>query len=177
MTMYSTNPAYEQVFTHGSYRIFIPTKVTAYHKSREVEASIQNIYSNAGATADLIRELCDEGIKMLEEDKDAKRVRQNMFAILNNLRYRTKHPVDSLCGVRMGAILTYMESEEGAEPENATGEWIDKKVRMAIATPELYDFFLHWGIINTPAYEKLSNTLTDTDYFHRREQILQSFKP
>lgn len=180
--MYRGNPKYKHLFKHDIYDVYFlqDANITELHKSREVEANLQNIYSNSGATAAYIGTLCSQGLKMLENDPKGELLRTNMISILNQLLYRTKNPVDSLCGIRMGAILSFLEYEvDGrivSEPEDAQFAWIDKKVGIAQANPEAYTFFLHWGIANTPSYYSRLDTLSEANYFAQREEILNSLK-
>lgn len=179
MIHYANNPAFTLTHTSGIYNLYTPVNVTDYHKSREVEATIQNIYSNAGATAEFLASICDEGLAMLE--RDDKNLKQNVAAILSNIKFRTKYPVDGLCAVRMGAILSYLEytTETGviSEPEVASYAWINKKVQLASDDPKLYDFFFRWGVRNTHAYLEHLDTLSDQDYLSRRNEQIRSLYP
>jgi hypothetical protein len=168
MIDYATDPRFEEI--HLGVYFLKDQYITELNKSREVEAQIQNIYSNSGATADYIGKFCDALILKLENDPKNDNLRQTMFAGLNELKYRTMMPVDALCGVRMGAILSFIPGE----PEEAVGAWIDKKVAMAMEDAVLFDFFYRWGITNTPSYSNLLNTLTDPTYLNRRKEMLMS---
>ena len=174
MINYAADPRF-QVIREGEIPVYFlkDEYITELHKSREVEAQIQNIYSNSGATAEYLSKFCDELILKLENDPKNDTLRQTMIARLNELKYRTKVPVDHLCGLRMGAILSFIEGE----PFEASGAWIDKKVQMALEDAELFDFFLRWGISSTPSYSNLLNTLTDRDYFSQRMSMIASFHP
>lgn len=169
MINYSTDPRFQEI--HSGVYFLKHEYITELHKSREVEAQIQNIYSNSGATADYIGKFCDELILKLENDPKSEQLRQTMLAGLNELKYRTKVPVDALCGLRMGAILSFLDNE----PEELNGAWIDKKISMALEDAVLYDFFLKWGLSNTPSYSSLLDTLTDRDYLNNRMLQIASF--
>lgn len=181
--MYAHNPAYNLIHTSGRYNIYAlkDENIQQLHKSREVEASIQNVYSNAGATAEYIQQLCEAGIKMLENDAKSETLRQNMMAIMNQLLYRTRYPVDALCGIRMGAILSFMEyrTDEGvqSEPEDIQIQWLNMKVQLALDDPKMYDFFLTWGVASTPSYYSHLSILSDRDYFNKRTEMLASLNP
>lgn len=172
MTNYKNDPRFEVLFEKGDNKVyFLKDKyITEMHKSREVEAQIQNIYSNAGATAEYINKLSKKAISMLENDPKNEQLRQTQISLWRELQHRTQKPIDSLCGVRMGAILSFMDGE----PEEVTAAWIDKKIDLALSDPEIYTFFLGWGIGSTPSYSNLLDILSNRDYFHERKQMLMS---
>lgn len=181
--MYKENPEYRLLFSHGKYNVYFlkDDNIQNLHMSRKVEASIQNEYSNSGATATYIQELAKRALTMLENDPKNDLLRQNQISLWNQLLYRTQYPVDSLCGIRMGAILSFLEYEvDGkvmSEPVDAQLAWINKKVEFALENPDAYTFFLNWGIGNTPSYSKHLGTLKQEDYFSQRKQMEQSFYP
>lgn len=172
---YANDPAFTHKITVDKYSLYIPVNVTDYHSSREQEATNQNIYSEAGATAKFLGSICEAGIKMIENDQKNDNLRTNMISILGEILYRTKYPVDSWCGVRMGAILSYIEypGEDGtiiSEPKDITYAWIEKKVQLAADYPELHTFFFSWGAINTPSWSNRLDSLNDQDYFNERQR-------
>lgn len=172
MIDYATDPRFELIYDKSVKIYALKTDyITELHKTREVEAHVQNIYSNAGATADYINKFCEELLKKIESDPKSDVLRQTMIAGLNELKYRTTVPLDAICGIRMGAIFTYLEGE----PEEASGAWLDKKVRMALEDAELYDFFYQLGVISTPAYSTLLNSLNDPNYLATRQTMILSF--
>lgn len=183
MINYATDPKYKLAADCGGYKLYIPINVTDYHKSREVEASVQNTWSSAGMTPEYLESLCQEGLKMFEDDPKNENLRANGMAILNQLIYRTKYPVDGLCAVRMGAILTFIEWEENgniiSEPEIITYPWIKKKIELAHDPNnwDLYNFFFQLGMSNTEAYFDHLEVLKDPAYLEMREEIIQSFYP
>lgn len=176
---YSTNPNYDLGFTAQDCKVYFIKDdylASTLHTSRKVEADIQNMYSVAGVTADYLRKMCDEALKMLENDPKGETLRQNMIAIFNQIRYRTTTPVDSLCLLRMGCIFAFLEMDNGtAEPVDSQIAWTDAKMRIAQSSPEAYDFFLRLGIVNTPSYFNLLDTLRSQDYFSQREEMIMSF--
>lgn len=168
MIDYKNDPRFDEI--HPGVYFLKDTSIADLHKSREVEAQIQNIYSNSGATASFINLLATQGIKMIEDDPKNEQLRQNMLSLFHELQFRTQNPVDSLCGIRMGAILSFMDGE----PEEINNAWIEKKIEMAQSNPDLWAFFLSWGIANTPSYSSLLDILKDRDYFNKRKEMLMS---
>ena len=69
MINYAADPRF-QVIREGEIPVYFlkDEYITELHKSREVEAQIQNIYSNSGATAEYLSKFCDELILKLEND-------------------------------------------------------------------------------------------------------------
>lgn len=181
--MYKNNPKYKLAEEINGYRLYLPLNISDYHKSREVEAMVQNTYANSGITPEYLKSLCDEAIKMLENDPKNENLRANMLAVFNQIAYRTKYPVDGLCAVRMGAILTFIEWEDEdktvTEPEIITYPWIKKKIDLALDANnwELYNFFFHMGFRNTEAYLNHLEVLNDPVYLEKRNEIIQSFYP
>ena len=66
MINYAADPRF-QVIREGEIPVYFlkDEYITELHKSREVEAQIQNIYSNSGATAEYLSKFCDELILKL----------------------------------------------------------------------------------------------------------------
>lgn len=149
MFKYSDDPNYDLGFTAQDCKVYFIKDdylASTLHVSRKVEADIQNMYSVAGVTADYLRKMCDEALKMLENDPKGETLRQNMIAIFNQIRYRTITPVDSLCLLRMGCIFAFLEMDNGTtEPVDSQIAWTDTKMRIAQSSPEAYDFFFALG--------------------------------
>lgn len=181
--MYANNPKYKLEKEVGQYKLYLPLNITDYHKSREVEANVQNTWSNSGVTPEYLAAICDEGLKMFENDPKNENLRANGIAILNQIKYRTKYPIDGLCSLRMGAILSFVEWEEDgkiiSEPEIITYPWIKKKMDLAHDPNnwELYNFFFQLGLYNTEAYLSRLEDLKKPDYSEQRNEIIQSFYP
>lgn len=182
--MYKDNPDYhlKGTFTVSGieYNIYTPSNIsTGYSMQRFVEAEAQNIYSASGATKDVIRQIAEAGIKICEEGTKAN-IRTDTSALWNNLLYRLKYPVDEHCGIRMGAILSFMEytDSEGvlhSEPEQEIQYvWRKKKEDIAYQNDDAYAFFLSWGVSNTEAYREYWATLEDEEYFERRQRAIAS---
>lgn len=181
--MLSQHPdKYELKLEYDGYRFYIPVKATDYHTHRYVEALNQQIYSNAGATPEVLIEVMNIIISKCNDEKDIKTLRTDIAALANSIVYRTKYPVDQTCALRMGAILTFMEYDhEGKliseDPDKPDWFWINKKVQLALNNPELYTFFLTWGVANTPKYRELLDTLNDRDYFSKRMEAIMTLLP
>lgn len=176
--MLKNNPDFKEVFTHDHYRFYIPAEHTKYHTSRYVTANNQLIFANAGATADVITAHLDKIIEFCNQTKPMETMRTDIAAICNALLYRTKFPVDEKCGIRMGALLCFMEYEhEGntisENPNEVSKFWNDKKFELANTVPEIYTFFLTWGIGNIPQYNEVLNTSKAEDYFEKRREAIQ----
>jgi hypothetical protein len=175
--MYLNNPEYQLALECGKYRFYTPVNIADYHRSREAECRFQNIYSNAGATAEYLREICQAGLKMIENDPKSETLRQNTISIFNQIIYRTQNPIDSLCSIRMGAILLLLEYEDQSEPVDVKSSWTDKKIQLAMDIPEVYSFFLSLGVNNTEAYLSRLDTLRNGNYFQERADIIRSLSP
>lgn len=172
----SKNPAYKLEITHAGYSIYIPQDITSYHKSREVAAMAQHQYSESGITKEYLTAITDEGLKLVNDDKN-KNVRSDMAVLWNNIKYRLAYPVDEMCAIRMGAVLSFLEYKDGkqivSEDPNKTEDfWTRKKVEIALLHPELYTFFLTWGVVNTPSYNNRSDISIDMDYFNKRREAM-----
>lgn len=173
--MYNNNPAYKLELTHGKYRIYTPVNIMeGYSKQREVEANHQLIFSNSGATSDVLRTVMTEILTRCNDEKN-KSIRTEIGALAQSILYRLEYPVDQNCALRMGAILSFMEDGDISEPEDkAELFWVNKKVELALEHRELYDFFLSWGIVNTPKYSEVSDILNDSSYFVKRMEAILS---
>ena len=170
--MLSANPAYKVAFSHDGINLYIPVEVTSYHKSREVAAMAQQIYSESGATPQVIKSIAEEALRICNTAQE-KQVRTDVGTLMNNLLYRLKYPVDEDCAIRMGAILCFMEDED---PNKTEDFWTQKKIELAHKSPEAYAFFLTMGINNTPAYNNRLDISIDTDYFNNRREILRGLE-
>lgn len=167
-----------QVINEKVYKIYTPANImTGYHMSRMIAANEQQVYSNAGITPDLLTAIGNEIVSRVN-DKTNKTALTDVAALANNILYRTKYPVDSLCCIRMGAILSFM-SIDGMEeiPDKYNAWWTDKKVSLALDNPDMYTFFLSWGFANTPKYREALDTSIGSDYFRTREEAIRSLMP
>lgn len=182
---YKNDPAYKEVFHSEVHNItlYMPEDVAnGYHMSRYVAAGAQNIYAAGGATKDLLSAMMDKMLELCNDEKNVKNLRTDIATLANNIKYRLRYPVDEDCALRMGAIYTLAEGED---PEQTEDFWTNRKIAWAkgdatqqiAPDPELYAFFLSIGIVSTPAWKELSDTLTDTNYFKARKENLNALMP
>ena len=182
--MIKDNSLFKVVFeseVHGC-KFYAPQSDSDYHLSRYVAAGAQNIYSGAGATKDVLKNITDTMLKLCNDEKNVNTLRTDIAVLANNIQYRLKYPIDEDCALRMGAIYVFMEDED---PEQVNDLFTRRKVVMAKgdiannipADPELYAFFLNTGISNTPSWSGLENPLNDIAYFKNREEALLSSVP
>lgn len=184
MIVFKDNPDYTHVFRSEVHGIdfYVPSITGKYHVSRYIAAGAQEIYSSMGATRDTLEKIVDEVLKMCEGEKIKETLRTGVTALMQNLRYRLHYPVDELCAVRMGALLVFMDGED---PNGVNDFYTRRKTDLAAGNyqtgvtpdPDLYDFFLRTGVINTKAYADQSASMNDTAYFRNRTEILNSWSP
>ena len=177
--MFKDNPAYKLEVETDGVRIYTPVNIAdGYHTARLVEATNQQIYSGAGATRDTLAEAMDMILLRCNKEFKTDTLRTDVANIATTIKYRLQYPVDQHCSIRMGAILSFMETELSSEPTDKVMDfWIEKKVKLAFENPEMYSFFLSWGIINTPLYNNHLDTLNDLDYFNKRMGTIKSLLP
>lgn len=181
MSKFSSDPKYKLGYESGGYRYYYMGAVEDYHLMRKLEAEKHIIYANAGATKEVIQIIAKEIISRANLD-NYKTARTDIGVLANNLLYRTQNPVDEHCGVRMGAILTFMEYEVDGQiisedPDVSAQEFLDLKERQAMVDPQLYAFFLSMGIELIPQYKRLADTSMPTDYFAERRKTLAGLTP
>ncbi|OSZ79128.1 hypothetical protein CAP35_13005 [Chitinophagaceae bacterium IBVUCB1] len=183
--MFADNPAYKEVFysTVHNIRLYMPQDVAnGYHMSRYVAAGAQNIYAAGGATKELLAAMMDKMLELCNDEKSVKTLRTDIAMLANNIKYRLRYPVDEDCALRMGAIYTFAEGEN---PDTTEDYWTNKKLLLAkgdatqgiLADPALYAFFLSIGVPYTPAWSEQLATLTDTNYFSQRKELLNALMP
>lgn len=176
--IFKDNPAYNPVFElkrdgRDSIFFYAPTNIAeGYHVSRYVAAQAQSAYAAAGITPELLNSLMDTVITLLNDEKKGKStLRTDIGVIANQIKYRTKYPVDEDVCLRMSAIYTFMEGEN---PDKVDDSWTKRKVTLAKDNPDLYAFFLTTGIRFTPRYQELSEALNLGEYFPTREEAIRS---
>lgn len=180
--MFKENPEFKLQFTSKMFdisgapliegaeplRYYSLVDVANYHMSRYVAATGQNIYSSAGVTPDLINALCDQMIKAVNDKKIV-----DVAVLANNLKYRTKYPVDENAIIRMAMIYMFVEREDPNKCENHWTEW---KIQRVLEEPEAYSFFLPIGLEFTPAYSQYLAEVSQSSLRERR-QHLQALQP
>lgn len=180
--MYTNNGDYKQelakTIAGTEYRIFIPAnEATGYHMQRWVKAQEHSIYANAGGNKEVFQAIAEAGIDICENHPKAN-VRTDNAALWNNILYRLRYPVDADAGIRMGAILSFMEivNADGSvtvEPASDVHQWwLHKKEDLCRIDPDVYAFFLSLGIANLPLYKQHFDTLTDQGYFRKRMEAI-----
>lgn len=149
-------------------RYYAYTDLTQYHMSRYVASNAQNLYSSAGITPDMINTICDKMIQAVNNNKLA-----DVAVLANNLKYRTKYPVDEHAILRMAMIFMFVEGED---PNKHEPHWTEWKLQKVLAEPEAYSFFLPIGLEFTPAYKEYYGEVSQTSLLQRRE-ALNSMQP
>ena len=122
--MFKDNPKYKLEFTAKDGTEFFSLKNSAeYHMSRYVAANAQNIYSGSGVTPEVLNKLCDMMIEAVNKNKLS-----DVAVLANNIKYRTKYPVDESAILRMAMIYYFVEGEDPDKCENHFTEFKLKKV-------------------------------------------------
>ncbi len=170
------NPSFALVHKMKSgTEFYVHTNDSEIALARFIAAQAQNIYSQSGATKEMLQALVGQMLDIVNDDKsNNKRIRSDISTLCNNILYRTKYPLDEECSLRMGAIYTIMDGED---PNKCEDSWTQKKMKLAREDRGLYDFFIQMGINATPAYRELSTASSDSGYFQRREQTLEALTP
>jgi hypothetical protein len=178
---FKDNPEYQVVFTlkrdgENDLHFYQPsTPAEGYHISRYVSAQAQSAYAAAGITPDLLNTLMDNVITLLNDEKKGKStLRTDIGVIANQIKYRTKYPVDEDVCLRMSAIYLLMDGED---PDKMQESWTKHKVKLAKDNPDLYAFFLTSGIKFTQRYQELSEDLNLGEYFQTRSEAIRSMTP
>lgn len=180
--MYTNNGDYRQelvkTIAGTEYRIFIPAnEATGYHMQRWVKAQEHSIYANAGGNKEVFQAIAEAGIDICENQPKAN-VRTDNAALWNNILYRLRYPVDADAGIRMGAMLSFMEivNADGSVTAEPAGDvqqwWLQKKEDLCRLDPDMYAFFLSLGIANLPVYKQLFDTSMDQEYFRKRMEAI-----
>lgn len=171
MTTFTDNPEFKEVYSNErtGLRLYAPATPGNYHMSRMVAAQAQDLYASVGATKEVLQGIVKQALDLCNEDTaDGGRLRTNIGTLMNNLLYRMQYPVDEQCGLRMGALLCFLEGED---PNAVSDPWTQRKLKLAAEDPDLYTFFLSTGLAATSSYERLLDTLSDTMMEERREAL------
>lgn len=178
---FKNNPEYQEVFTlkrdgKEDLHFYQPVSpVEGYHISRYVSAQAQSAYAAAGITPEMLNALMDNVIALVNDEKKGKStLRTDIGVIANQIKYRTKYPVDEDVCLRMSAIYLLMDGED---PNKMQESWTKHKVSLAKENPDLYAFFLTMGIKFTPKYLELSEALNLGEYFQTRSEAIRSMSP
>lgn len=166
---FKDNPSYKPIYTTTTGTTFYePAADTAYHNSRVVAAGALNIYASSGISPLLLEKILDEMEKAVNSGKTV-----DVGVWINNLRYRKRYPVDEDVALRMAALFCFLPGEN---PDKTENHWTERKVGIMKEDPEAYSFFLPVGIISTPAYRELAETISPI-YFQTREIELANLTP
>lgn len=144
-------------------RYYSYTNIANYHMSRYMAANAQNQYSSAGITPDVMNAICDKMIQSVNEKKLA-----DCAVLANNLKYRSKYPVDEHASLRMAMIYNFVDREQ---PDKCENHWTEWKLQKVLAEPEAYSFFLPIGIELTPAYSVFLQEISENSLSQRRETL------
>lgn len=178
--MYANNPAYQLQKEIDGWRIYTPVNImddTSLY--RYTEAINQDIYNRAGASKEVIEQVMNMIIERCNDtERTFRTARTDIAALANSMLFRLKNPVDEHCALRMGFILSYMENDTHSEPvTNTQPWWMNKKMELAMNNPEAYAFFLTWGMSSSPTYREALDTLTDSNYFNKRQEQINAILP
>ena len=164
----------------GGHRFYVPTDIeNGYHLSRFVQVQRQALYSSSGATPEVFKRCMDAILDLCNNNGEIKHRFTDIASIANMIKYRLDYPIDEHCSVRMGAILCFVEWDNGEgvvseNPDTFTQFFMDRKMDLALNNPDVYAFFLTLGVSNTPTYREHLNILEDNDYFQKRNQVLKT---
>ncbi|ROI05460.1 hypothetical protein EGI16_03475 [Chryseobacterium sp. G0240] len=149
-------------------RYYSLTNMSEYHMSRHLAASAQNMYSAAGITPTVINSICDQMIQAVNDKKIV-----DVAVLANNLKYRTKYPVDEHATLRMAMIYSIVERED---PDKCENHWTEWKLKRILDEPEAYSFFLPIGLELTPAYSEYLQEVS-LNSLNQRKTMLESMQP
>lgn len=145
-------------------RYYSYVNIANYHMSRYIAANAQNQYSAAGITPEVITTICDKMIQSVNDKKIA-----DVAILANNLKYRTKYPVDEHAILRMAMIYTFVENEN---PDKCENHWTEWKLNKILDEPEAYSFFLPIGMELTPAYSESLQEISESSLNQRQQMLL-----
>lgn len=175
---FKDNPEYQVVFTlkrdnEPDINFYQPVSpIDGYHVSRYVAGQAQSAYASTGVTPEMLNTLMDNMLALVNDEKKGKStLRTDIGVIANQIKYRTKYPVDEDVCLRMSAIYLLMDNED---PNKVQDSWTKHKVKLAKDNPDLYAFFLDSGIKFTPKYLELSEALNLGEYFQTRSEAIRS---
>lgn len=167
---YRNNPDYIASFHSKVHNITFYENASdvAYHTSRYIAAGAHARYCQAGITKELLEAILDEMEKAVNNSKLS-----DVAVLINNLKYRTRYPVDEDAVLRSALIFHYVEGEN---PNKVEPHWIEHKLKLVKDDPEAYSFFLSTGIENSPIYNALHPETFQSNLQNRRND-LQGFVP
>lgn len=149
-------------------RYYSHSNISDYHVSRFLAANAQNMYSASGITPEVMTQICDRQIQAVNDKKLA-----DVAVLANNLKYRTKYPVDEHAIIRMAMIYHFVDNEKSDMCENHWTQW---KLEKVLAEPEAYSFFLPIGLEFTPAYSEYLQEISQNS-LNKRTEMLKTMWP
>lgn len=166
---FKNNPNYRAVITTASGITFYePAGDTAYHQSRYVAASAINVYCNAGITPELLVKILDEMEKSVNSNKLS-----DVAVWINNLRYRTRYPVDDDAAIRLAIVFFFVEGEN---PNKVESHWTEHKLKLVKEDPAASTFFMEYGMQSSSTYSASVEGTSPLNSIQRKED-LQALTP
>lgn len=149
-------------------RYYSYANISNYHMSRYLAANAQNSYSACGITPEVMTAICDQQIQAVNDKKLA-----DVAILANNLKYRTKYPVDEHAILRMAMIYMFVDGED---PDKCENHWTEWKLKKILDEPEAYSFFLPIGLEFTPAYSEYLQEISPSS-LNQRNIMLKTMLP
>ncbi|KAB1228459.1 hypothetical protein [Chryseobacterium viscerum] len=149
-------------------RYYSLVNISDYHMSRHLAASAQNMYSASGITPTVLNAICDQMIQAVNDKKIV-----DVAVLANNLKYRTKYPVDEHATLRMAMIYSFVDRED---PDKCENHWTEWKLKRILDEPEAYSFFLPVGLELTPAYSEFLQEVSLSS-LNQRRMMLETMQP
>lgn len=147
---------------------YVPVTDTNYHMSRYVAAGAHNYFCQAGITKDTLVEILNQMEVAVNANKTA-----DVAVLINNLRYRTRYPVDEDAALRLAMIFHFLPGED---PNKVEPHWTEKKLELVKEDPAAYSFFMELGIRSSPTYSGLPAASSPT-YLQERRNDLEGLTP
>ena len=161
---FKDNPNYQPAITTAAGTTFYaPASDTAYHQSRYVAAAAMNIYCNAGITPELLVKILDEMEKAVNGNKLS-----DVAVWINNLRYRTRYPVDEDAAIRLALVFFFVEGED---PNKVESHWTEHKLKLVKEDPAASTFFMEYGIQSSPTYSALAEEISLSSLMKRNSDL------
>lgn len=175
---YQNNQDYQIAFTafkgqENETHFYVPKDtMNGYHMSRKVAGQVQEMYGGAGITKELLSDIVGQMKDAINSDEKAVKIRTNMAAMVANLEYRLKYPIDEMAALRMAALYLFIEGED---PNHVHPHITEQKVKIAMQDPEAYAFFLHIGSEFQGSWRESTLSLEDEDYIQARNEMIRIF--
>lgn len=171
--MLKGNPQYKVVFHSEVHNIsfYQPIDEGRFHASRYIAAGHQSIYASSGGTPEYFDAITGQMLTIINSG-NKERIISDLSVLVNNIRYRLKHPVDEDCALRIGAIYSIMEDEN---PDEVLGSQTTHKIKLAKQDSKLYEFFFITALMSVPKWQGLLNDTNEiAPYLNNRMEALNS---